>query len=69
MALYHLILSLKSICDMWANTRMYIWTILVAPKVAIFPPDRNGNGVSSVDGQKMNTAGVGNTAKNPSSLY
>jgi hypothetical protein len=23
----------------WAITRMYIWTILVATKVAVFPPD------------------------------
>ena len=63
MALYHLILSLKSIDDVWAITRMYVWTTLVAPEVAVFPPDRHGNGVSSADGQKLNIGGVGITAK------
>ena len=36
LALYHLILSLKSIGGVLAITRMYIWTILVATKVAVF---------------------------------
>jgi hypothetical protein len=42
---------------------VFIWTILVAPKVAVFPPDRHGNGVSSADGQKFTIGGVGNTVK------
>ena len=63
MALYHLILSLKSIDDAWALTRVFMWTILVVPRVAVFPPDRHGNGVSSADGQKLNIGGVGITAK------
>ena len=49
--------------DVWAITRMYIWTILVATKVAVFPPDRHGNSISSADGHKLNIDGVGITAK------
>ena len=63
MALYHLVLSLKSIGDVWAITRIYIWTILVATKVAVFPPYPPWKWYSSADGQKLNMGSVGITAK------
>ena len=63
LTLYHLILSLKSIGDAWAITRMYIWTILIATKVAVFPPDPPWKWYSSADGQKLSIGGVGITAK------
>ena len=77
MARYHLILSLNRIGDVWAITRMYIWTVSVATKFAVFPPDppwkwcSSADGqpdppwkwCSSADGQKLNIGGVGITAK------
>ena len=55
--------SLKSIGDMRAITRMYIWTILVATKVVVFPPYPPWKWDSSADGQKLIIGGVGITAK------
>jgi hypothetical protein len=68
MAPYHLILSLKSIDEVRAITRVFLWTIFRPTKVAVFPPYRHGNGVPSADGQKFTKAALGNI-KSPSDRY
>ena len=66
MALYHRILSLKSIGDVWAITRMHIWTDFGSPQSSRIPARPPWKWYSSADGQKLNIGGVGITAKNPS---
>ena len=49
LALYHLMLSLKSVVDVWAITQMYLWMVFVATKIDVCPPNPPWKWYSSAD--------------------